>query len=193
MSLNPNDVASWPGFCPMMIIHDVGRSRDRSTAVVGGICPYGQPLIGVGAAEELPQGLFGSARANALAGVDQRYDRNGLIVADLSNDASYADILVETFGARVIGVQIGRHGNGTEGSLPVYNVGRTFLIEFLQSEFLADRVRLGNSREIRRAYQQLADGRTSRERGCLSVCVRPARRSRHLARNAGLGGPSSAS
>jgi hypothetical protein len=165
MSFNPNDVASWPGFCPLITAHDVGRSRDRSTAVVGGLCPYGVPLLGVGAAEELPQGLFGAARANALAAVDARFHRNGLIVVDLSSDASYADVLVQTFGQRVIGLQIGRYGNGTEaeirftpsGRLLVYNVGRTFLIESLHSEFQADRVRLGNSDGVRRAFQQLAD------------------------------------
>jgi hypothetical protein len=165
MSYSPNDVASWRGFCPLITAHDVGRSRDRSTAVVGGLCPYGAPLLGVGSAEELPQGLFGAARASALAAVDARSHRNGLIVVDLSNDASYADVLVETFGARVIGLQIGRNGNGTEaeirftphGRLLVYNVGRTFLIESLHSEFQADRVRLGNSDGVRRAFQQLAD------------------------------------
>jgi hypothetical protein len=35
------DVGSWPGFKPLIIAHDVGRSRDRSTAVVGGDSPYG--------------------------------------------------------------------------------------------------------------------------------------------------------
>jgi hypothetical protein len=165
MSFNPNDVASWPGFCPLIIAHDVGRSRDRSTAVVGGLSPYGAPLLGVGAAEELPQGLFGSARASALAKVDQRYAHNGLIVADLSNDASYADVLAETFGRRVIGLQISRYGDGIEverrstrhGVIPVYTVGRTFLFECLHSDFQADRVRLVHTPEIMRAYEQLAD------------------------------------
>jgi hypothetical protein len=180
MSFNPNDVASWPGFCPLITAHDVGRSRDRSTAVVGGLCPYGMPLLGVGSAEELPQGLFGAARANALAAVDARSHRNGLIVVDLSNDASYADVLVQTFGQRVIGLQIGRYGDGTEGEtrftphgrLPVYNVGRTFLIESLHSEFQADRVRFGNSHEVRRAFQQLADLKLEyRESGAVYQCA----------------------
>jgi hypothetical protein len=165
MTYNPNDVASWPGFCPLIIAHDVARSRDHSTAVVGGLSPYGAALLGVCAAEELPQGLFGSARANALAAVDQRYDRNALIVVDLTNDSSYADALVQTFGQRVIGVQIGRFGNGIDaeirptqhGYLPVYNVGRTFLIDSLHSEFQSGQVRLGTNPGIVRAFEQLAN------------------------------------
>ena len=35
-----------------------------------------------------------------------------LIVADLSFDPTYADVLYETFGKRVIGLQIGRYGDG---------------------------------------------------------------------------------
>jgi hypothetical protein len=54
---------------------------------------------------ELPQGLFGSARASALAAVDRRHGSNALIVADLSNDATYAEVLHETFGPRVIGLR----------------------------------------------------------------------------------------
>ena len=42
MIYNPNDVNSWPAFKPLIIAHDVGRSRDRSTAVVGGNSPYGR-------------------------------------------------------------------------------------------------------------------------------------------------------
>ena len=36
-----HDVSTWPSFSPLIIAHDVGRSRDRSTAVVGGNSPYG--------------------------------------------------------------------------------------------------------------------------------------------------------
>ena len=59
MSYHPDDVNSWPDFKPLIIAHDVGRSRDRSTAVVGGNSPYGRRLLGIGEAEELPQDLFG--------------------------------------------------------------------------------------------------------------------------------------
>ena len=108
-SLNP---ALWPHLHPVLIAHDVGGSRDRSTAVVGGYCTYVPGKLGIKEFNELPPDLYGSARASALAQVDARYDRNALIVADLSNDTSYAEQLSETFGPRVIGVHIGRHGGG---------------------------------------------------------------------------------
>ena len=112
MIYHPDDVTSWPAFKPLIIAHDVGRSRDRSTAVVGGNSPCGPRRLGIVEAAELPQGLFGSARASALAAVDRRHNHNALIVADLSNDATYGETLVETFGPRVIGLQISRHGDG---------------------------------------------------------------------------------
>ena len=62
--------------------------------------------------EELPQGLFGSARANALEIVDQHYNYKTLIIADLSFDPTYAETLFELFGPRVIGLQIGATGDG---------------------------------------------------------------------------------
>ena len=125
----------------MLIAHDVGGSRDRSTAVVGGYCGYAPGILGITEFNELPQDLYGSARASALAQVDARYDRNALIVADLSNDTSYAEQLMETFGPRVIGVHIGRHGDGMQGerrpvgrgSVLIYHVGRSHLLEALHS------------------------------------------------------------
>jgi hypothetical protein len=97
---------------------------------------------------ELPQGLYGSERASALAQIDARYDRNGLIVADLSNDGSYGEQLVQTFGQRVIGVHIGRHGDGLQaeqrqvgrGSILIYHVGRYHLLEALHSDLQARRI-----------------------------------------------------
>ena len=114
--------------------------------------------------EELPQNLFGTARANALAAIDRRYNCNGLIIADLSNDATYAEVLVETFGQRVIGLHISRFGDGMsreiracrQGYIPVYQIGRTYLIELLHSEFQADLVRCVDSPATRRIYEQLA-------------------------------------
>jgi hypothetical protein len=164
MTYLANDVTTWPGFRPLLIAHDVGRSRDRSTAVVGGNSPCGQRLLGIHAAEELPQNLFGTARANALAAIDRRYNCNGLIIADLSNDATYAEVLVETFGQRVIGLHISRFGDGMsreirscrQGYIPVYQIGRTYLIELLHSEFQADLVRCVDSPATRRIYEQLA-------------------------------------
>jgi hypothetical protein len=149
MIYRPDDVTSWPVFKPTIIAHDVGRSRDRSTAVVGGNSPCGRRLLGIREAEELPQNLFGHARASALAAVDRRHNHNALIVADLSNDSTYAEVLVETFGPRVIGLQISRHGDGMNaewrpvrhGHLPVYTVGRTYLIELFHAELQSDLVR----------------------------------------------------
>jgi hypothetical protein len=183
MSFDPNNVHTWGGFSPLIIAHDVGRSRDRSTAVVGGNCPYGHslglPYIGIGSAEELPQNLSGSARASALAAVDRRYQCNGLIAADISNDESYAEILLETFGERVIGLQITRFGNGMNaetracrhGRLFVYNIGRTYLIDLLKNEFQSDAIRMVESPEIRKAFDQLTSFDVEyREGGLVYVC-----------------------
>src|SRR6516162_8701801 len=161
---NDTDVASWPLFKPI-IAHDVARSRDRSTAVVGGNNPLGHRQLGILAAHELPQNLFGSARANALAAIDQAYNHSSLIVADLSNDPTYAEILLQTFPGRVVGLQISRHGDGmgferrftNYGSLPVYTIGRSILFELLHREFEADLVRLGGTADVRRGYEQLAN------------------------------------
>jgi hypothetical protein len=165
MSYNVDDVNSWPAFKPVIIAHDVGRSHDRSTAVVGGNSPYGRRLLGIGEAEELPQNLYGYARANALAAVDARHGRNALIVADLSYDAANAEVLYETFGKRVIGVHITSHVDGTtcqrwqvkHGYVPVYNIGRTYLLDLLLNELRNDQVRIADKPETRRAYDQLVN------------------------------------
>jgi hypothetical protein len=179
MSYSLDDVKSWPGFKPLIIAHDVGRSHDRSTAVIGGNSPYGRRVLGIHEAEELPQNLFGSARASALAAVDQRYGRNALIVADLSNDATYAEVLHETFGTRVIGLQISRHGDGMntewrpvkDGQLPVYTIGRTYLLELFLNELRSDLVRLADGPAVRRAYEQLANLEAEfRESGTVYSC-----------------------
>ena len=83
-----------------------------------------------------------------LAQIDARYDRNALIVADLSNDTQLWRAVVETFGPRVIGVHIGRHGDGMQGerrpvgrgSVLIYHVGRSHLLEALHSGLQAGRV-----------------------------------------------------
>ena len=148
-----------------IIAHDVGRTNDRSTAVIGGHCPYlfGSRLLLVQDFRELPVGSYGSHLANELAKIDQNYNRDCLIVADLSNDATYGEALFETFGRRVIGVQISRFGDGTtcqrrpvkNGAIPVYNVGRTFLFDLLLAEFRNQHIRLPDSPESRRTYEQL--------------------------------------
>jgi hypothetical protein len=179
MSYVLDDVTTWPVFKPLIIAHDVGRSRDRSTAVVGGNSPYGPRLLGIAEAAELPQNLFGSARASALAAVDQRYGRNALIIADLSYDPTYAEVLLETFRSRVIGLQISRHGDGmgaesrptTHGYMPVYTIGRTYLLELFHSELQSDLVRFADGPAMRRAFEQLAKLETElRESGTVYTC-----------------------
>jgi len=97
MTFKRDDPTTWPCFRPLIIAHEMGRSRDRSTAVAGGLGPFEPSLIGIKEAEELPQGLYGSARASALAAIDRCYYSDALIVADLSNDATCAEVLLETF------------------------------------------------------------------------------------------------
>jgi hypothetical protein len=180
MSFNRDDPQTWPSFNPLIIAHDVGRSRDRSTAVVGGNCPVGPRLLGIKELEELPQGLFGSARASALATVDRRYNSNALIVADLSNDATYAEVLLETFGARVIGLQISRSGDGMNperrpvggASMLIYTIGRSYLLELLQSELQSDLVRIVDDPTSQQAYEQLMNLETEfRESGIVYKCL----------------------
>jgi hypothetical protein len=180
MNYNLNDVNSWHGFKPLIIAHDVGRSRDRSTAVVGGSSPYGRRVLGIRDARELPQHQFGAARASALAAVDRECGCNGLIVADLSFDPTYADVLHETFGTRVIGIHISRHGDGMInewrpvklGCLPVYTIGRTHLLELFLNELNSDQVRFADGPDLRRAYQQLANLEAEfRESGTVYSCA----------------------
>jgi hypothetical protein len=156
------DPARWPIQYPI-IAHDVGRTHDRSTAVVGGYCRLIPEALGVAEITELRQNCFGHQLASELAVVDSRYHRNAVIVADLSNDRSYAEALYEVFGKRVVGVQIGRFGEGLEferlpmGShvIPVYHVGRTFLFDLLLREFRVNQVRLLDGPMAQRAYEQL--------------------------------------
>jgi hypothetical protein len=180
MRYDPDDPRTWPRFDPLIIAHDVGRSRDRSTAVVGGNCPTGQRRLGIVELEELPQGLYGSARASALATVDRRYNHNALIVADLSSDPSYAEPLLETFGSRVIGLHISRNGDGMTverrpvagTAMLVYTIGRSHLIELFHAELQSDLVRMVDDPNARCAYQQLADLEVElRDTGIVYKCL----------------------
>jgi Terminase large subunit, T4likevirus-type, N-terminal len=154
---------TWDTLAPVIIAHDVGRSRDRSTAVVGGTSLFTPGLLAFKQFEELPQGLFGSARAEALAQIDRLYDSRSLIIADISNDPTYAEILYERFGQRVIGLQITRHGDGLQvehrpiknGCIWVYTIGRTHLLDLLHREMDHDNVRILPGPESLRAYEQL--------------------------------------
>jgi hypothetical protein len=150
-------------FRPHIIAHDVGHKKDRSTAVVGGPSPLARDVIGMKAFEELPQGLAGNTRADALALVDGRYHK-ALIIADLSYDPSYADILVERFGERVIGLHITSSGDTIDnwdvrqlkrGQILVYKVGRTHLLDLLLREMQKETVRILPDANSLRAYEQL--------------------------------------
>jgi hypothetical protein len=181
ITFNRDDPSTWPDMKPIIIAHDVARSRDRSTAVVGGLSYYQPRLFGIAHLEELPLGQTGSERASALAEVDRRYYSNALIVPDLSNDASYAEDLYQTFGCRVVGVHITRSGNGMDferrrvpgGVIWVYSIGRTTLIEKYLAEMERGDIRIVNNAMSRRAYQQLAeleveDKDTGRYYNCLN-------------------------
>ena len=154
---------TWDTLAPAIIAHDVGRSRDRSTAVVGGTSLFTPGLLALKQFEELPQGLFGSARAEALAQIDRLYGSRNLIVVDISNDSTYAEIMYEMFGQRVIGLQITRHGDGLQvewrpiknGGISVYTIGRTHLLDLLHREMDHDNVRILPGPESLRAYEQL--------------------------------------
>ena len=159
-SVHPN---AWEFCKPFIIAHDVGRTKDRSTAVVGGSSPLAPELVNLKDFNELPQELYASARAEALAAVDRLYDSRTLIVADLSNDATYAEILFQRFGSRVIGVHITRSGDGATpeyrpvkgGHVPVHTVGRTQLLDLLLRELHDDMIRIRNGPQSVRAFEQL--------------------------------------
>jgi hypothetical protein len=179
MNFNQNDPRTWPSFRPLFIAHDVGRSNDRSTAVVGGNCTVGRNLLGIAEFEELPQGLYGTALASELAVVDRRHHSDALIVADVSNNAAYAEVLYETFGRRVIGLQITRHGDGINGewwpvksgAIPVYTIGRSYLIELFYNAMQTDQVRFADGPKGRRAFEQLTALETEmRETGIVYKC-----------------------
>jgi hypothetical protein len=146
---------------------------------VGGNSPIPPRLLGIREFIELPAGVYGSARASELATVDRRYQNNALIIADLSNDPTYAEVLRGTFGRRVIGLQITRFGDGLELELrpvrgdviPVYTIGRTHLIELYHSELQSDVVRIVDGHMARKAYEQLANLEVEyRETGVIYTC-----------------------
>jgi len=136
-------------------------------------------VLGIVHSEELPQGLYGSARASALAAIDRRYGCNALTVADLSYDPTYAEVLFETFGPRVIGLHIASHGDGRtferrligNSAMLVYTVGRSYLLELLHAELQANPVRVAGGETNRRAYEQLVGLEVEmRESGMVYKC-----------------------
>jgi hypothetical protein len=154
----------WDFFKPHIIAHDVGHTKDRSTAVIGGPSPLAPGLAGIKMFEELPQGLSGYTRVDALAMHDRACDHKALIIVDLTYDPSYADLLVERFGPRVIGVRITSSGDPTDnledrqlknGHILVYKVPRTYLLDLLLREMESDLVRILHGANSLRAYEQL--------------------------------------
>jgi hypothetical protein len=160
---NPNDVTTWQYFKPTIIAHDTARSRDRSTVVIGGNSPVTRHLIGIGELIELPQGLYGSPRACEVAQIDNAHDNNTLVIADLSNDPTYAEPLHKLFGPRLIGLQITRHGDGMEavprrvngGAVLTYTVGRSYLLELFHRLLDTGEVRFPKNEMMTRAFAQL--------------------------------------
>ena len=84
------------------------------------------------------------------------------------------------FGARVIGLQISRNGDGLmqelrpvgAGSMPIYTIGRSHLLELFQSELQSGLVRMVEGPMSRRAYEQLANLETElRETGTVYKCL----------------------
>ena len=72
-------------------------------------------------------------------------------IVDLTYDPSYADILVERFGERVIGLQITSTGDTIDnweerqlkrGRILVYKVSRTYLLDLLLREMQNETVRI---------------------------------------------------
>jgi hypothetical protein len=162
MVFHPDDPSTWPIKYPI-IAHDVGR-KDSSTAVVGGTIVYRPGVLGVQKILELPQNCYGSELVSQLAKVDRLYNGDATIVADLTNDPTYAEPLFDMFGPRVLGLHIGRHGDGStwerrrvrNSAITVYQVGRTYLFDRLLSDLRSQQIRLPDDQAARRLYEQLA-------------------------------------
>jgi len=171
MTFAHEDPRTWGRLNPLIIAHDVGRAHDRSTAVVGGPSPFAPKLIGVTEFNELPIGSYGTRRASDLADVDARQQQNSLIVADLSNDATYGEVLFKQYGPRLVGLHISRYGDGLhpewrpvgQGAMLVYKIGRSVLLENLHTLLGMNIVRIVPSDGSKRAFNQLA--RLERELG----------------------------
>jgi len=131
--------------------------------VVGGMIPYRPGVLGVQKIIELPKNCYGSELVSLLAKVDRLYNGDATIVADLTNDPTYAEPLFDMFGPRVLGVHIGRHGDGStwerrlvrNSSILVYQVGRTYLFDRLLSDLRSQQIRLPDDEAARRLYEQL--------------------------------------
>ena len=180
MTTSSLDPRLWPRLHPLLIAHDVGGSRDRSTAVVGGYCGYVPGILGIKEFNELPQGLYGSARASALAQIDARYDRNALICRRSEQRHQLCRAVDGDLWAagdwRAYRSPRRRYaGRATAGrsrQCTVYHVGRSHLLEALHSDLQVGRVCFADGPEARRAYAQLeALEPEMREGGIVYKCL----------------------
>lgn len=154
---------TWNMLKPTIIVHDVGCTKDRSTAVVGGRTPLATGMTMLERFIELPQGLIGRNRAEALAAVDRLYGHRTLIFVDTSYDPTYVEVLAERLGPeRIIGIKITNSTDVGEGPpevgnnrIRVYKVGRSPLFDLLWRELNDGKVRILDGAESRRAYEQL--------------------------------------
>ena len=175
--IDPKDPLSLP--CrPYIIAHDVGGSRDRSTAVIGGPVPY-HPDITIRESHQLPTCRFGSDRAAELRRIDQSYEHKTLLVFDVSNDSTYGEILLSMFPRRLLGIQITSSGDGMEldhrfyanGCLPILKVGRTQLLEHLHLHLEEGQIRVADNDNNRTAYNELNRLQVeARQRGRVYSC-----------------------
>lgn len=175
--IEPQDALSQP--CrPYIIAHDVGGSRDRSTAVIGGPVPY-HPAITIRESHQLPNGRFGSDRADELQNIDRSLDYKTLVVFDVSNDSTYGETLLPMFPGRLLGMQITSSGDGmaldhrnyANGCLPILKVGRTELLEHLHLCMEEDRIRVADNDGNRTAYNELSRLQVeARQRGRVYSC-----------------------
>jgi hypothetical protein len=79
----------------------------------------------------------------------------------------------------VIGLQIGRHGSGMEferrpvkhSAMLVYHIGRNYLLERLRAELQSGQVRIVDTPNSRRAFEQLVKLETEmKESGVVYAC-----------------------
>lgn len=95
--------------------------------------------------------------------IDSRSPK-ALIIADVTYDPSYADILVDRFGERVIGLYITSSGDTIDnletrqlkrGQILVYKISRTYLLDLLLREMQNESLRILPGATNVHAYEQL--------------------------------------
>src|SRR5258708_15313759 len=111
--------------------------------------------------------------------IDRQYHPEGVMIADRSTDPTYAEVLHESFGQRVVGLHISRHGDGMNferrpvknSAILVYTAGRTSLLESFHSLLQSGQVKIADRPTTRRAYEQLMALETEvRDSGIVYSC-----------------------